>query len=154
MLILDSCNQDANEQSSSHVQMKKEDEEMEVAEALEAADSEARMPTMLKTPAKPLSLDRGSEDQATPEPEPAIEASSSGWEPGALTRSPVARAQSSSPSPQSEKDEKDAEPRELAVEGGASASEDPAQMLPPDRPGWTAAWSSKHRVRVPPKLQR
>ena len=84
--------------------------------------------------------------------EPAIEASSSGWEPGVLTRSPVARAQSSSPSPQSEKDEKGAEPRELAVEGGGSASEDPAQMLPPDRPGWTAAWSSKHRVRVPPKL--
>ena len=151
LLMQDGSNQDADEQSPLHVQVKKEDEEMEVAEALEAADGEARMPTMLKTPAKPPSLDRGSEDQTKPESEAAIEASSS-WEPGALTLSPVVRAQSSSPSPQSEKDEKDAEPRELAGEGGGSASEDPAQLPPPDREGWTAAWSSKHSVRVPPKL--
>ena len=151
LLMQDGSNQDADEQSPLHVQVKKEDEQMEVAEALEAADGEARMPTMLKTPAKPPSLDRGSEDQTQPESEPAIEASSS-WEPGALTLSPVVRAQSSSPSPQSEKDEQGAEPRELAGEGGGSASEDQAQMPPPDREGWTAAWSSKHSVRVPPKL--
>ena len=55
LLMQDGSNQDADEQSPLHVQVKKEDEQMEVAEALEAADGEARMPTMLKTPAKPPS---------------------------------------------------------------------------------------------------
>eukprot|EP01045_Picozoa_sp_COSAG04_P004421 COSAG04_NODE_191_length_20909_cov_11.119077_15_plen_891_part_00 len=52
---------------SLYVQMEKEDE-MDVVEALKAVESEARMPTMLKPPAKLPSLDRYSEDQAKQKP--------------------------------------------------------------------------------------
>ena len=52
---------------------------MDVVEALKAVESEARMPTMLKPPAKLPSLDRYSEDQAKQKPKAETVADSSIW---------------------------------------------------------------------------